>query len=110
MLWSALLWRLESQCSAAKLPRSSSFCILQLLQRGNLRLQLSGDLLEFLALLRLHLLQMCHGRLLVGRRLALSLRQFCLRFGNLTLQFLRRRSVFFQRGLPQNFRSLLNGQ
>ena len=94
----------------SKLPPTSSFCILQLPQRDNLRLQLSGDLLKLLALLRLYLLQMFHGRLLVGWRFALCLAQFCLRLGYLTLKFLRGGGEFFQRGLPQNFRSLINRQ
>lgn len=39
--------------------RGGSF---ELLQRGNLRLQLGADLLELPALLRLHLLQIFYGR------------------------------------------------
>ena len=56
-----------SYCVPAINLRQTSFCALELLQCGNLRLQFPANPLELLVLLRLHLLQMFDGRLLVGR-------------------------------------------
>lgn len=74
----------------------------ELLQRGDLRRQLAGDLLELLALLRLHLLKMFHRRLLLGGRFAFGLPQFVFRFGDLALKFIHSRANFLQRSVAEH--------
>jgi len=85
--------------------------ILQTLQRGDLRLQPRGNLLKFLRLRRLRLLQVLHGGLLFGfGSAAFGLEELLLGVLDLNIHFLRRRRKFLQRRRAENILPVLHGQ
>ena len=84
--------------------------ILQTLQRGDLRMKPSGNLLKFFCSRRLNLLNVFHRGLLFRCGLAIfGLEELLLGFFDLDVHFLRRSRKFLQRRRAENIFPILHG-